>query len=281
MGTLDSARKVVLITGASAGIGKATAERLMREGCIVYGVARRVERMADLERQGVRVLRLDLTDEHSMIAVVGVILKEQKRIDVLFNNAGFGLYGSIEEVEIADARQQFEVNLFGLARLTQLVIPTMREQGAGMVINNSSIGGKLYSPLGGWYYATKHALEGWSDCLRIELQRFGIKVVIIEPGLIETEFGAFSNPLMERISGAGLYRELTASVIEQQAAAVKRGGGASPPDVIARVVSRAMRARRPKTRYAAGRFAKLLLFARRWLSDRAYDRITMSFLSRR
>lgn len=271
MAKKDNASKVVLITGASAGIGQATAARLLHEGYIVYGAARRVDRMADLQRQGLHSLKLDVTDEHSMVEVVDTVIREQGRIDVLFNNAGFGLYGSIEEVAIDDARHQFEVNLFGLARLTQLIIPQMRKQGSGIIINNSSIGGKVYSPLGAWYYATKHALEGWSDCLRIELQQFGIKVVIIEPGLIKTEFGDLSRPRMEQISSNGPYKELAASMNRRHVTSMKRDGGNSSPAVIARVVSQAMRARRPKTRYVAGKFARLFLSIRRWQSDRACD----------
>lgn len=273
---------VVLITGASAGIGKATARRLLNEGYTVYGGARRVALMADLKQHGMRVLELDMIDEQSIAAAVQTVLSEQKRIDVLFNNAGFGMYGSIEEVSIDDARHQFEVNLFGLARLTQLVIPHMRAQKSGIIINNSSVGGKVYTPLSGWYYATKHALEGWSDCLRVELRQFGIRVVIIEPGLIHTEFGRHAIPSMQQKSGTGPYRGLAKAITRFQGATgedgSKRKAGGSPPVVIARVVSRAIRAKRPKTRYAAGRIAKLSLFLRKHCSDRLFDRLIMMLL---
>ena len=183
------AGQTVLITGASSGIGKETARRLLQEGYVVYAAARRIEQMRDLEEMGAAVLKLDVTREEDIEAGVERIVEERGGTDVLVNNAGFGLYGPVEETPLGAARYQFEVNLFGLARLTQLVLPHMREKGAGKIVNMSSIGGKVYSPLGSWYYATKHALEGWSDCLRWELKRFGIDVIIIQPGLIRTEFG--------------------------------------------------------------------------------------------
>lgn len=269
--------KVVLITGASAGIGKATAARLLREGHTVYGAARRLEPMAELTPHGLHTLSLDMTNEQSITRAVDTILNEQQRIDVLFNNAGLGVYASIEETEMDLVRHQFEVNLFGLARLTQLVTPQMRKQREGLIINNSSVGGKVYTLLGGWYYATKHALEGWSDCLRLELQQFGIHVVVVEPGLIKTEFGGIATPQMKRISGAGPYRELVNAMTSTR----QRVPNLSPPDVIARVVSRAMRARRPRTRYAAGKLSRVALFMRRWCSDRIYDRLITSGARRR
>ena len=177
--------QIILITGASSGMGKETALRLIAEGHIVYGAARRVEKMLDLVEAGGHVLLMDVTDQAQVQAGIDRIIAEQGRIDVLVNNAGYGSYGSVEETPIDDARRQFDVNLFGLARLTQLVIPHMRERQSGKIINISSVGGKIYTPLGAWYHATKHALEGWSDCLRLELKPFGIDVVIVEPGLIE------------------------------------------------------------------------------------------------
>ncbi|MCL4162006.1 UNVERIFIED_CONTAM: hypothetical protein GTU68_051582, partial [Idotea baltica] len=179
--------KVILVTGASSGIGKATALALAERNHRVSAGARRIERMESLTESGVSAHFLDLTEEDSIEEFVADVLKREGRIDVLVNNAGYGVYGSVEDVSIREAREQFEVNLFGLARLTQLVLPTMRDQGSGTIINLSSMGGKVYTPLGSWYHATKHALEGWSDCLRIEVAQFGINVSIIEPGAIETE----------------------------------------------------------------------------------------------
>ena len=174
----------VLITGASSGIGKETAKQLLTKGYTVYAAARRLEKMDDLKEIGCIPLKMDITKEDDIRAVVERICEERGGVDILINNAGFGTQGSIEETSLDDARYQFDVNLFGLARLTQLVLPYMRENRFGKIINISSVGGKIYVPLGGWYHATKHALEGWSDCLRTEVQRFGIDVVIVEPGAI-------------------------------------------------------------------------------------------------
>jgi NAD(P)-dependent dehydrogenase (short-subunit alcohol dehydrogenase family) len=159
-------KKVILITGASSGMGKETAIQLLKEGHIVYGAARRVEQMQDIVNDGGFAIALDVSSEQQIINGVAQIIKEQGKIDVLWNNAGYGLYGAIEDIKIEEARRQFEVNLFGLARITQEVLPYMRKAGQGLIINTSSMGGKMYTPLGAWYHATKHALEGWSDCLR-------------------------------------------------------------------------------------------------------------------
>ena len=263
------AGQTVLVTGASSGIGKETARRLVQEGYVVYAAARRVEQMRDLEDLGATVLKMDVTREEDIVAGVERIRAERGGTDVLINNAGFGLYGPVEETPLDAARYQFEVNLFGLARLTQLVIPRMREKGAGKIVNISSIGGKVYSPLGSWYYATKHALEGWSDCLRWELKRFGIDVIIIQPGLIRTEFGSVAfgglKESMHDSAYSGIFDRLTERMDGH--------GGGSSPTVIADVVLKAVRAKRPRTRYAAGRFAKPTLLFRKLASDRMFDRL--------
>lgn len=178
--------KVILVTGASSGIGKITSLHLLERGHIVYGAARRVDRMQDIVAKGGHAIPLDVTDGNSCVEAVKRIVKEQGKVDVLVNNAGFALYGPVEEVSLEDAKRQFDVNLFGLARITKEVIPKMRESG-GTIINVSSMGGRIYAPFGSWYHATKYALEGWSDCLRLELAPFGIKVAIVEPGGFKTE----------------------------------------------------------------------------------------------
>ena len=262
--------KTVLITGASAGIGKATAERLLEDGYTVYVAARRIERMRDLEALGATAIEMDITNEDQVVAAVERIKAEQGGIDILVNNAGFGMYGAMEDTTIEDARYQFEVNLFGLARLTQLALPHMRAMRAGKIINVSSIGGKIYTPLGSWYHATKHALEGWSDCLRLEVKPFGIDVVIIEPGAIATEFpDVMIGPMMER-SGKGPYAEV-AKRMEEANRSIHESGKASPPSVIADVIAKAIESERPRTRYAAGKYAKPLLFVRK-LGDRTFDK---------
>src|SRR5246127_3813889 len=183
---------VALVTGASSGIGEATAQRLHGLGYRVYGLARRADRMAGLDQLGIRTLAADVTDEQATAAAIEQIMAEQGRIDVLINNAGYGSYGALEDVPLSEARYQFEVNVFGLARLTQLVLPHMRRQHHGRIINVSSMGGRIREPLGDWYHATKFAVEGLSDSLRVELRPFGIDVVVIQPGTVRTEWGAIA-----------------------------------------------------------------------------------------
>lgn len=268
-------KKVILITGASSGMGKEAAITLLTEGHIVYGAARRVEQMQDLVNLGGQALLMDVTDETSMEKAVQQIINEQGKIDVLINNAGYAIYGSVEDTSLADVRRQFEVNVFGVGRLTQLVLPYMRAKKSGRIINISSMGGKIYTPLGSWYHATKHALEGWSDCLRLELKQFGIDVVIVEPGIIKTEFAdVMTTPMMER-SGNTVYGDL-ARKVEHATLSSYKNGGASPSSVIAKVLSKAVNTDKPKTRYAAGKYARLMIFIRLYFGDRFFDKAVMS-----
>jgi NAD(P)-dependent dehydrogenase (short-subunit alcohol dehydrogenase family) len=209
---LSTDKKTALVTGASSGMGKAIAQRLIHDGFQVYVAARHVGKMDDLAALGARPLRMDISREDEIKAAVETILGEVGGVDVLVNNAGFGLYGPIEDIDINEARYQFEVNVFGTARLTQLLLPSMRKKGAGTIVNITSMGGKVYTLLGGWYHATKHALEGLSDCLRLELAPFGIRVVIVEPGLIETGFGDVVAAGLLTRSGSGAYARLTETV---------------------------------------------------------------------
>jgi len=261
-------RKVALVTGASSGIGTEVALALLDRGYAVYGAARRVDRMTKLAERGGVALPLDLTDERSIEACVSTVLEKEERLDVLVNNAGYGSYGAIEDVPLAEARRQFEVNLFGLARTTQLVLPAMRKQGGGHVFNVSSIGGKIFTPMGGWYHATKHALEGWSDVLRMEVEPFGVHVVIIEPGAIATEWGGIAHDSLLATSGEGAYQGQARGFAKALTPSSLTG---SPPRVVADTVVRALAARRPRTRYAVGAGARPILLARALLSDRAYD----------
>ena len=200
--------KTALVTGASSGIGKSTVELLLSNGATVYAAARRVEKMSDLEKLGAHLVAMDVTDEESVVSGINSILEKEGSIDILVNNAGYGSYGAIEDVPIDEARRQFEVNIFGLARLTQLVLPKMRENRYGKIVNISSMGGKIYTPFGGWYHATKHALEGFSDCLRLESEPFGIDVIIVEPGGIATPWGAIAAENLKKTSGRGAYAEV-------------------------------------------------------------------------
>ncbi len=264
-----------LVTGASSGIGKATSKKLLEEGYTVYVAARRVDQMSDLVELGAIALKMDITREEDVVRGVEQIQRDHGGVDVLINNAGYGSYGAMEDTSIEDARYQFEVNLFGLARLTQLVLPYMRAQKAGKIVNVSSMGGKIYTLLGSWYHATKHALEGWSDCLRLELAPFGIDVIIIEPGVIQTSFGdVMTDPMLER-SGHTAYGELARRIAKATSDSYKEGA-ATPPTVIANVIAKAIKTKRPKTRYVAGKLARPLLFTRRWFSDRAFDKAVMA-----
>mgnify|MGYP003393385548 CR=1 FL=1 len=263
-------KKIALITGASSGMGKATAIKLLEAGYIVYGAARRVERMADLKERGVQVISMDVTNNESMGQAVRQIIQEHGKIDVLINNAGYGSYGAIEDVPLEEARRQFEVNIFGLARLTQLTLPSMRENKSGKIVNVSSMGGKIYTPMGGWYHATKHALEGFSDCLRFEVKPFGIDVIVIEPGLVKSEWSTIVTDGLTKTSGSTAYFAMT-----KKAAKLYKENYNHPkvskPTVIADTILKALEAKNPKARYAAGYNAKLFLFLRKILPDKIYD----------
>lgn len=272
--------KVALVTGASSGIGMATAIALHDLGHTVYAVARRVERMAELEARGIHTLAMDVTDDASMTSGVKQIIAATGRVDILVNNAGYGSYGAVEQVSMDEARRQFDVNVFGLARLTQLVLPHMREQRGGHIINVSSIGGKIYEPLGAWYHATKFAVEGFSDSLRVEVEQFGIKVVVIEPGSIKTEWGGIAADNLVAASGTGPYASQVKAWTNGVATVERR---ASSPDVIAKAIVRAVTARRPRTRYVVGAFARPSIFLRSVLTDRGFDRfikLTLRFAGR-
>jgi len=269
-------KKVVLITGASAGIGEATAIALRNQGHVVYGGARRVEKMKNIARYGVKPLALDVSNEESMQRCIQQVLSEQGRIDVLVNNAGYGAYGSLEDTPLAEGKRQFEVNLFGLARMTQLALPHMREHRYGRIINISSIGGRVGSPHGTWYQASKFAVEGFSDSLRMELRQFGIDVVIIEPGAIKTEWSGIAQDNLIKTSGHTVYGNLATQHAHNLA---KYDGSGSTPNVIADTIVQAVEARRPRTRYAVGRGTGMLLLARRILSDRLLDRFMLRMLT--
>lgn len=270
-------RKVVLITGASSGIGSASAKMLAENGHKVYAAARSADKMESLKKYGVIPIKMDITKHEEVKAAINFVMEEESRIDVLFNNAGFGLYGPLEKVPLEDARYQFDVNLFGLADVTKLVLPIMREQKCGLIINTSSVGGKIYTPGGAWYHATKHALEGWSDVLRMETKRFGIDVVILEPGLINTGFLDVLSQRGTKYLDDDNYSEMMDKVNESSKKLYGQNG--SHPDVIAKVVLKAVNSKRPKTRYAAGAFAKPFLFMRKILSDRVFDRLIWSQMS--
>lgn len=262
--------KVALVTGGSSGIGEVTALKLQKLGYLTYSAARRTQRMDHLIASGIRPLMMDVTDDASMQAGVNRILTETGRIDVLVNNAGYGSYGALEDVPLSEARYQFEVNTFGAARLTQLVLPKMREQRSGTIVNVTSMGGKIYTPLGAWYHATKFALEALSDCLRIEVSPFGINVVVVEPGGIQTEWGGIAAEKLRTVSGNSAYAaQANAIVASLTSEATNRR--LSPPSVIADTIAKAVTARRPKTRYVVGYGARPMLIMHEILPNRWFD----------
>jgi NAD(P)-dependent dehydrogenase (short-subunit alcohol dehydrogenase family) len=263
--------KVALVTGASSGIGDATARRLAQLGYTVYAVARRADRMAALGGQGCRIESADVTDDAALVALVEKIISETGRIDVLVNNAGYGSYGALEDVPIAEGRRQFDVNVFALARLIQLVLPHMRAQRDGYIVNISSIGGKIWEPLGSWYHATKFAVEGLSDSLRTEVAGFGVKVIVIEPGAIRTEWAAISADNLEAASAGTPYRD-QARFVSGTLRATDKSRLTSGPAVVADAIGKAVQSPRPRTRYAVGGGARSILFTQRLLTDRGFDR---------
>jgi short-subunit dehydrogenase len=271
----EKMKKVVLITGASAGMGKETAKYLAQNGYMVYGAARRVNKMADLKQFGVQGIEMDITDDNSVKKAIDQIIKTEKRIDILINNAGFGSYGAIEDMAMVDAKYQLEVNVFGAARLIQLVLPYMRHNRFGKIINISSIGGKIAIPFGGWYHASKFALEGLSDSLRGEVKPFGIDVIVIEPGGVKSEWAGIAFDSLLKTSGSGTY----ADTVKNLSAIFKGAEDKNPePIIIAKLIYKAIEAKNPKTRYVAGYMAKPSIFMRNILSDKMLDKVLMSQL---
>ncbi|KRM74904.1 oxidoreductase [Secundilactobacillus collinoides] len=262
--------KTAIVTGASAGIGKATAKRLHQQGYEVFAGARRVEKMQDLAAIGVHVHALDVTDQNSNQVFVTDVLAQSSTIDVIVNSAGYSAQGALEDVSPEEAKRQFDVNVFGLMNLTQLVLPTMRHQRAGKVINISSIGGQIYSPLGGWYYASKHALEALSDTLRMEVKRFGIDVIIVEPSGTKTEWGGIATQkLLDQTPTDSAYRDIVDRYVKNSGFS----NFSTTPDTIADLILKAITARKPRTRYLPDFTAKLLVFAARKLPYKALDRM--------
>jgi NAD(P)-dependent dehydrogenase (short-subunit alcohol dehydrogenase family) len=281
--------KAALVTGCSSGIGRASALRLARSGWTVYATARRPETLAELADAGCRTLALDVTDEDSMRAAVAAVEQAEGAVGVLINNAGYSQSGAIETVPIEAVRRQFETNVLGLVRLTQLALPRMRAQRWGKIVNLGSMGGRLTFPGAGCYHATKYALEAISDALRFELRGFGIDVVLLEPGLITTEFGHAATASMADVTGAGQgspaeaaagsdeegdpYAHFNATVGAVTAGAYEgpmRHFGAGP-ERVAKVIERAITRRHPPARITITPSARVLLATRRLLSDRAWD----------
>jgi NAD(P)-dependent dehydrogenase (short-subunit alcohol dehydrogenase family) len=265
-----STSKAVLITGCSTGIGRATAQHLASRGWTVYATARRAESLAGLD--GCRTLALDVTDEASMQAAVDAVAGECGAVGVLINNAGYSQSGAVESVAMDEVRRQFETNVFGLVRLTQLVLPGMREQRWGKIVNLSSMGANFVFPGGGFYHATKYAVDALSDALRFEVRGFGVDVIIVQPGLIKTEFG---NAAVDGVPVQdGPYASFNAAVgvatkgVYESGPLGKLGGG---PEAVAKAIEKAITARRPKARYRVTPSAHLLIRQRSLMTDRMWD----------
>ncbi|WP_327111130.1 oxidoreductase [Streptomyces sp. NBC_01341] len=263
----------VLITGTSSGIGRASALRLARRPELtVYATARRPETLTDLADAGARILPLDVTDEESMTHAVEAVQAEHGSVGVLVNNAGYGEYGTVEETGLDGVRRQFETNLFGLSRMTQLVLPGMRDAGHGRIINIGSMGGRIVFPVGGYYHASKYAVEALSDALRFEVAPFGVKVSLIEPGLIRTSFGdTAAHTLAESAVPSSPYAALNAAADQQMARSYTSTALSAPPETVAKAIEHAATASRPKIRYVVTPAAKALIHLRRLLGARVFD----------
>lgn len=271
-------KKVVLITGASSGIGRAAAKKFIEQGYIVYGAARTESDLKYLaDYQAGHYILMDITDAEMRKNCIDQIIKSEGKIDILVNNAGYGAYGAVEEVPVEKAKAQFEVNVFGLSELTKLVIPHMRNEKQGRIINISSIAGKIWTPLGGWYHASKFALEGLSDCLRNELREFGIDVILIEPGAIETNWAQTAGENLIKTSGEGIYQKDAERKANKYKQMYGKGGMAAEPEVVAKAIFKTAETHKPKARYAVPAHAKLILFFRWLLPDRLYDFFTNKF----
>jgi NAD(P)-dependent dehydrogenase (short-subunit alcohol dehydrogenase family) len=269
-----SVSKAVLITGCSSGIGRATAERLSSVGWKVYATARDAGTIASLERNGCGLLPLDVTDEDSMQSAVEEVERREGAVGVLVNNAGYSQSGAVEAVPMEKVRRQFETNVFGLARMCQLVLPGMRRQGYGRIVNLSSMGGRLTFPGAGYYHASKHAVEALSDALRFEVAGFGVRVSVIEPGLIRTGFADTAVGSMDGSDGEDPYAGFEEAVAGATAENYERGpfsrlGGG--PEEVARTIETAISTRNPRSRYAVTPSAHLFIGLRRLLPDRAWD----------
>ena len=265
-------KKVILITGTASGMGKAFAEQLVKEGHIVYGGDIQHKKNEYLTKIGGHTLKMDVTNENEVNSGVTTIVKKHGKIDVLINNAGYGLYGAVEEVSMEDAKKQFDVNLFGMARVTQAVLPHMRDKKAGRIINISSMGGKIYTGLGAWYHATKHAVEGWSDCLRLEVKEFGIDVVIVEPGLINTNFYNVMMQSVTKYAPNSNYQHMYKRLAE----GTKRMPKMTEPEEIAILMSEIINSQNPETRYVKGVMAEQLINFRKQFGDKAYDNLILN-----
>jgi short-subunit dehydrogenase len=271
--------KVVLITGASSGIGRATAIRLKRAGFIVYASARRIDKLKELEKIGINTLYMDVTIDETMVLGVQQIINNEGQLDILINNAGYGSYGALEDVSLKEARYQFEVNIFGLARLTQLVLPHMRKNKSGKIINISSIGGRIYTPMGSWYHSTKFALEGLSNCLRLELKEFGIDVVVVQPGATKSEWAGIATTNLMKSSAHTPYKNMSKKLYKLFNL-MENDKLCATADDVAKEIQKAILSKNPKPRYVPTLSAKFPLLIRKILNDKSFDSVLLKILDK-
>ena len=274
---MEQTKKVILITGASSGIGFDSAQELARQGHKVYAAARRTELMEPLKHNGVVTMRMDVTNSQSMADGVKAVLDAEGRIDVLVNNAGYGYFGAVENVTMEEARRQVEVNVFGLAELCKLVLPVMRKQGSGRIINTSSIAGKTVLPFGAWYHVSKYSVEALSDALRMEMKPFGVDGVLIEPGGIKTDWGIIAAKHLAESSKGTAYEEDAL----REAKLIHKGYSGnylSAPKVVTRAISRAVNSQRPRARYRIGSGAFIMVFLHTVLPTRWWDGMMRRFV---
>ena len=271
----ESPSKAVLVTGCSSGIGRSTAELLAGKGWTVYASARKLDSISDLEARGCRLLEIDVTDEDSMRAAVTKVEEAEGAVGVLVNNAGYSQSGAVESVSPEDVRRQFDTNVFGLIRMTQLALPGMRRQRWGKVVNVGSMGGKLTFPGGGLYHATKYAVEAISDALRFEVASFGVDVILVEPGLIKTRFGETAAETVCGEQADGPYAEFNPAVAKAtkevyEGPLSRLGGG---PEAVAETIERAVSRSRPRARYPVTPSARIMMAQRRLMPDRLWDTV--------
>ena len=275
---MNQASKVVIVTGASSGIGKAAAMQFLEMGYTVHAAARRLHAMKDIEAKGAILHQVDLREVDDINAFVSRVIASSGRVDVLVNSAGYGFYGAVEDVPMAAAKEQLEVNLFAVAEMIQAVLPAMRKQRSGKIVNISSTGGKSALPLGGWYHASKFALEGLSDSLRSEVRPFGIDVVVVEPGGVKTEWGGIMVENLMQTSGVGPYKIMVERLRDAMAGKQVENMSASPEEIGA-LITRIAETRKPKAPYVAPFHAKLILFMNWLLCDKAADWVTGRMLN--
>lgn len=268
-------QKTVLITGASSGIGLETAKMFKDKGFEVHAAARRLEKMDPLKELGINIHYLDVTNDESINTLFNEIETVSDGIDILVNNAGYGSYGAVEDLSMEDAKKQFDVNLFGLAAITRKVLPYMREQKSGKIINISSVGGKMVSPLGSWYHATKFAVEGFSDCLRLEVKQFGIDVIVIEPGPIKSEWLDITIDNLVKTSNNGAYKDFTDKVTQTMKRIYKNSIVTPGPEAIVSVIEKVITSQKPKIRYVSPWPAQIMLFLKWLMPDKLFEYLTL------